>query len=172
MATQSREGLVAWVGEGIEKASGPSDSFPSDGRLYLFSALRPASPPEGSLHLITLDDDWLSAFVLILIILPGLGLLRARAPARLLAAGLFVVLLIAAGIFFPTLSRQVVDGKLAAGVLVVLVAWFLHYQIRIRPNDPEVIARRQARLARLAAKGAAAQAPTVKDTQEGGASHA
>jgi hypothetical protein len=101
----------------------------------------------------------------------------------------FVVLLIAMGIFFPTFVRQIVDGKFVAAVLVVLVLWTLHYLTRVRPYDPVVIARQrareEARLARVAKRVAATApaappaAPTdqvtpsqTQDKPEGGAGNA
>lgn len=185
---QSSEGLAAWVGEGIQKAGPAGDKFESDGRMYLFSALRPVAPPDGSLRLITLDEDWLRALVLLFILAPGALLLRARAPARWMAAGIFVVVLIGLGIFFPTLTRQIVDGRLVAAVAVVIILWLLYYLIWVRPNDPAVIARRQAieeaRLARIRARGAASvpaaagppsESPAAGETQahqQGGSTHA
>ncbi len=154
--------LVSWVDEGVSTAAGPVDTFQTDGRMYLFSSLCPAAPPAGALHLITMDEDWLAFRVLAIVLVPGVVLLWTRASVRWTACGVFVVLLIAIGIFFPTLSRQIVDGKLVAAVVIVLTIWCLHYFIRVRPYDPVLIARRQAReqmkLARLGMQAAAAGA--------------
>lgn len=174
VATYTAIDRVAWVSEGIQTSGGPADTFQSDGRMYLFSALRPAAPPEGSLRLVAMDEHWLGALVLVLILVPGVALIRARAPVRWLAAGLLVVLLIAIGIFFPTLSRQIVDGRLLAAVAVVLVIWLLHYVVWVRPHDPAVIARQQAiaeaRLARARAKAQAAESGTGPPPSQPGAS--
>jgi len=155
-ASRQSSELVSWAGEGISVAAGPADTFQTDGHMYVFSSLSPAAPPDGSLHLITMDDDWLALLVLVLVLVPGVALLWARPAVRWMACGAFLVLLIAMGIFFPTLSRQIVDGTLVAAVVIVLTVWCLHYIIRVRPNDPVLIARREAReqmrLARLAMK--------------------
>lgn len=191
-ANSSNAQLVSWVGENISVAAGPADTFQTDGRMYLFSSLCPAAPPKGSLRLITMDEDWLAVLVLAIVLVPGVALLWTRASVRWLACGIFVVLLIAMGIFFPTLSRQIVDGKLVAAVVIVLTVWCLHYVIRVRPYDPVMIARRQAReqvrLARMGARATAAGASPAapgpnagssdeadavnKDTKEGDSSHA
>jgi hypothetical protein len=88
-------------------------------------------------------------------------------------------------VFLPTFSRQVIDGKLLAAIVIVLVLWFVQYLVWVRPRDPVVIARRQARqeaaLARIRAAAApvpaaAASAPPSEDASkggsEGGRSHA
>ena len=41
--------LVSWVREGVPVAAN-QDNFQTDGRLYVYSTLRPSDPPEGSLQ--------------------------------------------------------------------------------------------------------------------------
>ena len=156
--------LAAWVTQGINVAGNPSDTFHQDGRLYLFSTLRPPSDASGSLRLITLDEDWLSVLVLVPVILIGLILLRKRASTRWLVAGVLVVLLVLMGVFFPTLLRQTVDDRLLCAVLIVLVVWLIQYVVWIRPRDPVVAARKAARLDAALARmkpPAASTAPAV-----------
>ncbi len=76
--------------------------------------------------------------------------------------------------FLPTFSCQVLDGKLLAAVVIVLVLWALQYLIWVRPRDPAVIARRQARLAPVPATAPPPPPPVdaQKDKPEGGQTHA
>lgn len=159
--TMSSSRLIAWGTQDLNIATNPADTFHTDGRPYLFSTLRPPQGAEGTLRLFTLDEDWLSILVLVPIILIGLFLLRKKAAARWLAAGMFVVLLVLTAIFFPTLVAQIVDDKLLCAVLIVLVAWMIQYVVWTRPRDPVVAMRRKAReeatLARIGAKVAKKQ---------------
>lgn len=129
--------------------------------MYLFSALRPAPPPDGSLKLVAMDEDRLNIIVFTVILVCGVVLLRARAARRWLAVGAAIVVLVLLGVFFPTFSIQIMDGYLMAAAFIVLVLWLLHYVTRVRPKDPAVIARRQAReQARLRARATASPGPS------------
>ncbi len=168
---RSHGSLVGWVIEGIKLGGSPVDTFQTDGRMYLFSALRPAPPPDGSLRLAAMDEDTLNIIVFALIVACGLALVRARAAIRWLVAGGLVVVLVLLGVFFPTFSIQIMDGYLVAAACIVLILWLLQYMIWARPKDPALIARRQAReqarLARLQARAVArAQPPQAKPPAE------
>jgi hypothetical protein len=123
----------------------PVETFQTDGQLYLFSTLRPPAPPEGTLTLVTMDEDWLSGVVFAVLILGGLILLRAKAPTRLLVIGALIAALVFAGVFLPTFSLQLIDGVSLSAVFVVLVGWLVMYLAWTRPRDPDVVARREAR---------------------------
>ena len=137
--------LIGWVREGLAVEGGSEQNFPTDGRQYVFSTLRPAAPPEGSLHLYVMDSDYLAILVVAVVLAIGVALLFTRWTVRCLAAGAFIVLLVLVGVFFGTFAKQVVDGVMFASVFIVLVVWLLWYLLVSRPRDPRVIARRQAR---------------------------
>jgi len=144
--------LLNWVVGGVDGVGAPSDTFQVDGRAYLFSTLRPAAGDEGALHLIALDEDWLSLLILAPVLAVGLLLLRRKWTTRLLAAGVFVVLLVLMGVFFQTLFKQVVNDRLLGAAFIVALVWMIHYIAWIRPNDPTVAARRDARQAVAASR--------------------
>jgi len=123
--------LISWVGSGAQ-GSGPSDTFPTDGRMYLFSALRPVAPDEGALRLTTLKGNWLHGLMFVAVILGGVLLWPARTATRAVAAGVLVIALVLCGVFAPTFSRQVLNGVLAAAMGVVVVVWIVAY-VRHRP---------------------------------------
>ena len=153
----SEAALIAWVTQGIEQRADVAGGLQTDGRVYLFSTLRPAAPPAGALRLSTLDERLLAAMVFGLIVLGGFGLLRASAPRRWLTAGIFGVTLVLIGVFLPTFALQVMDGVMLAAIVVVLVMWTVWYLARTRPRDPVVLARKEAK--RNAAIAAAAAPP-------------
>jgi len=139
--------LLNWVRESVVVAGNPENTFQTDGRLYVFSTLRPKAPPEGSLHLVAMHQDWLRVLVFGVILAGGLVLVPFRARVRWMAIGLLVVLMVFLGAFAPTFARQVTDGVMMSALFLVLVIWFLWYIAWTRPRDPVVRARKDARLA-------------------------
>jgi hypothetical protein len=119
--------LPGWVQEGLPGVQGTAEDFPTDGRLFVFSTLRPAKPPEGSLLTTTIHARWLDALVFGITLLLGLVLLPARLPVRALAVGAAVTGLVLAGVFLPTFSAQILGGVLAAAVFIVAVLWVAAY---------------------------------------------
>ena len=166
-AVQDDGGLTAWVGEGVGSSGGPADTFHVGGRQYVFSALRPASPPAGSLRVVAMDCDWLHGLVFAVILAGGLVLAPMRAVKRWLAAGGFVVVMIVLGVFCPTFVRQAAGGAMFAALAIVLVVWVVWYVAWTRPRDPAVRerkeARRRARLVRIEARGAGSVPPPPVD---------
>lgn len=182
---QSDQSLLGWVREGLSVPAGSGDAFQTDGRLYVFSALRPSAAGDATLRIIAMSQNGLSAIVFGVMVVIGLALWRSSAARRCLAGGTLIVLLILSGVFLPTFSRQIIGSTLAAAVAIVLMVWGLHYLVWIRPSDPVIAARRQARqearLARLRATAvpvpaAATAAPppseSPKEEPKGGAPHA
>ena len=142
--------LVAWVREGTK--AGEVGQFPTDGKLYVYSALRPAAPPEGSLHTLSWNETGLNATVFLVAFALGVILLPATMGRRL-AVGAAIILLVLAGVFCPTFSGQILNGALAAAVVVVLVLWASVYAA---VQLPAQLARRKA-----AAASPAAAPPSV-----------
>ena len=136
---QNDVGLVSWVTDGVSMAGNPVETFQTDGRLYLFSTLRPAAPPEGALTLVTMDEDWLSGIIFAVVILGGLVLLRTKVPTRLLVIGALVAALVLAGVFLPTFALQLIDGVSLSALFIVLLGWLVMYLAWTRPRDPNVM---------------------------------
>jgi len=129
---QSDAPLVAWVGEGIQADLGRLQSFPTDGRLYRFTSLRPAAAPEGSLRLRAVDDRLLGGGVLGVLALLGLLFVRASLRTKL---GLLVVLvagLAVLGLVFPIIAMQLFGQYLALGAGTLMVLWLLGAASRVR----------------------------------------
>ncbi len=157
--------LVHWVREGVEAPGNPEDTFQTDGRLYVFSALRPQAPPDGSLVLVSIRETWLSILVFAVILVGGIVLVPFRSRVRWLVVGAFVVLMVLLGVFVPTFTWQVVDGVMISAVFIVLVIWLLWYLVRTRPRDPLVQARKEARLAAARARVEAARRAAAPPAQ-------
>jgi hypothetical protein len=137
--------LLEWVTHGLPISGDPVAPFQTDGRLYVFSALRPLPPPAGTLRLWTLHEDLLRFGVMAALVAGGVLLLRRRAATRFFAVAGLIVLLVLLGSFMPTFSRQVLNAHLLAAACIVVTVWAVQYYAFIRPHDPVVAARRQAR---------------------------
>ena len=157
--------LVAWVREGVNVQGNPAETFPTAGQLYAFSTLRPAAPPDGSLKLFLRDGRWLHAIVLGLVVLWGLGLVTARLANRALAVGVLLVALVLLGAFAPTLAFQILDGMLAAALVVVLIVWAVFYVVWTRPAM--LIARWTTALAEVPPAGSQTVAEPLGGVQGG-----
>ncbi|MCE9545461.1 MAG: hypothetical protein K8T25_08080 [Planctomycetia bacterium] len=108
---------------GVNVPDSVGGDFPTDGQLYVYSALGPEAPPSGSLHLMTMDRRWLNGWVCGLVLLGGVLLLRRPLVQKVYAlAGVAVVLLLA-GLFLPVFTTELFRGYLDAALILVLVIW-------------------------------------------------
>ncbi len=133
--------LIGQLCQGVGLTGDPAGSFQTDGQLYVFSTLRPADPPDGSLRMTVVNELALNAIVFLAVILGGLLLLPAGSSRRALAIGLLIVALVLCGVFLPTFSLQILDGVLGSAIFIVLVVWVVWYFVRTRPR---VVAQRRA----------------------------
>jgi hypothetical protein len=143
--------LVAWVSEGVPLTGSPMERFPTDGRLYTFSTVQPPPLPDGALRLSTMNHKALAALTFGAVLIGGVLLLGVGLGGRVAAVGTLVVALVLVGVFLPTFSLQIINGLLAAALLLVLVVWIAWYFAWTRPHDPALIARRAQRAAAAAA---------------------
>ncbi len=132
--------LIQQMHENIEMTAGAGGTFATDGRLYVFSTLRPEPPPEGSLCLTTIDRTFLHGIVFLIVIVAGLLLVRRSASDKALAVGSLIVALVLCGVFLPTFSLQILDGVLASAIFIVVVMWIMWYVARVRPM---ILARKE-----------------------------
>jgi hypothetical protein len=128
--------LASWVREGVNLAAEPGENFQTDGRLYMYSTLRPAAGPEGSLRTTTIDERWLSALVFLAVVVLGLLLLSARLPTRAVAVGAVVIALVLLGTFCPTFSMQILNGILVSALVIVAVIWTVAFFVRPSAKAP------------------------------------
>jgi hypothetical protein len=153
--------LLGWVAPDQDL----SESFPTDGRLYVFSALRPAAPPQGSLRLTLVTATRLSLWVIVLLVLAGVLATPLSAGRRVLAVGALVVAFVLCGVFFPLVIWQICDGLLAAAVVLVAVIWTAWYVVYTLPR---VRARRRAARPQQPPPGVPPGAPPGPPSRPGG----
>lgn len=126
--------LISWVGDGIAADLGRLQSFPTDGRLYRFTTLRPAAPPDGSLRLTAVDDRLLGSGVLAGLALLGLLFVRARLGAKLAVLVVLIASLAVVGVFFPIIAMQLFDQYLAIGAGTLILLWIIGAASSLRPR--------------------------------------
>ncbi|MEX2174691.1 MAG: hypothetical protein WD872_10040, partial [Pirellulaceae bacterium] len=159
------------------------DTFPTDGRRYLFSALRPEPAPAGSLRQTTLDRNVVNFGIFLIVAAIGLVLTAWPIGTRLWWLAGVVILLVLAAVFAPTLAHALLQDALKWALLLVLLVWFVRF---LAWAVPLVLAWLAARPARGGAGGgvvgaATTIAPPPDETpppppenqagQEGGESH-
>jgi hypothetical protein len=135
--------LVAWLIKGLS-VTDPTQDFATDGRLYTFSTLQPAPPPDGSARLLTVNRNVLNVLIVIPVLIIGLLVTRRPVPQKLAVVMLLVVLLLIAGLFTPTFSRQLLGGALLTAVLIVLAVWVIWHAARAWSALKAAYAARQA----------------------------
>ncbi len=113
--------LESWVSEGISAGRGPA--FQKDGTLYLFSALRPDPPPDGTLRLWGIHENVLSGFVIAFLAVIGLVLLRSSLTRKLAAVVMLLIAAVLCGLFAPTFGQQLLGTSTYAGLAMVAIAW-------------------------------------------------
>ena len=126
--------LIAWVTEGVAVEGDPNESFPTDGKPFLFSTLRPAAPPEGDLRVFAADETWLHAGVFAVVLLIGLVLAPFRCTTRLIAVGILVGVLVLLAVFCPIFAGHIVDDAFALAVFLVILLWMVWFAVRIAPR--------------------------------------
>jgi len=154
--------LTAWVIEGLSVPN-PAEDFVTDGRLYTFSTLQPAPPPDGSLRLVAVDETVFHWLVFAVVVVLGLLLIPRPLSNKFAAVPLLVAFLLAAGVFLPTFSRQVMDGALLTAILIVLAAWLVWHVWRAWPHVVAALSRKRA--AEETADGA--EQPADRTTESG-----
>ncbi len=123
--SQDARQRINWVTEGIALQNNPADSFPTDGRLYEFTTLRPAAPPDGSLRLVAWNQRWLSVMLFGGLAIVGLVCVRRSWSTKLIVLALIVTAIVLIGVFAPTFTFQVLDPKLFAAIALILFLWLV-----------------------------------------------
>ena len=125
------QSLLEWVSQEIELP----ETFPTDGRAYIFTALRPGSPTDYALWLVTLHRTWLNLIFCGVVLLAGGLLLPMRPKWKIFGVGLAAIFLIVLSVFWPIITWHVCDAPLAAAIGVVLIVWLLKFVFRTLPRS-------------------------------------
>ncbi len=115
------EKKVEWACEGNPAALIAAKNFHVDGTPLIFSTLSPDA--QTNVQLWTLDHQALDAWIFGVVLLGGVLLVRTSLAQRVMAVALFAAVLVALGVFWPTLSMHVLSAPLVAAVAIVLLLW-------------------------------------------------
>lgn len=124
----SDDQMTAWVTEGVAMTASPP--FQRDGTMYLFSALKPQPPPEGSLGIVTLDNKFLAGLVFAALAILALGLMRSPLKSKIAALAALLIAIVICGVMAPSLAQQLFSLPTFAGLAMVLIAWVAWYAYR------------------------------------------
>ncbi|HND56075.1 MAG TPA: hypothetical protein PLV92_26850, partial [Pirellulaceae bacterium] len=88
------------------------------------STLRPTQSDESTLIVASLSRKWLHFLVVLAVFGVGVAGVRRGWADRALAAFAVVGVLVVAGLFLPTLARQVADAAFWGATTIVVIGWF------------------------------------------------
>jgi hypothetical protein len=174
---------------GIDNCGTAGSTFPTDGRRYLFSTLRPVSGSAGALRLTTLHHHAVNFGVFAIVAVIGLVLAAQPIGVRLWWLAGLVVLLVLAAVFAPAMATALLGDALKWALILVIVVWLVRFLAWALPRwTTDLTAWLNTRPARAAAAAAVVAAAATTGTpppesepgsppassnpgQEGGASH-
>ena len=146
---------------GIGGAGTAGDTFATDGKRYLFSALRPDAGSAGALRLTTMHENAVNIGIFLIVAIVGLVLTAQPIGVRLWWLAGLVILLVLAAVFAPTLAAALLGEPLKWALILVLAVWLVRF---LAWAIPQVLAWLQSRQARAAAAAAAVAAAAATAT--------
>jgi hypothetical protein len=152
---------------GIVNCELAGEGFPLDGDRYLFSALRPAPAPDGSLRLTAVHRYGVYAAVFLLVAITGLILTPRPAGTRLWWLAGLIVLIVLIAVFAPTLTQAILGWPLYLAIGLVLLVWLVRCLAWCVPGCVDCCSsyfKRAATAATAATVVAATASPTTGET--------
>ncbi|MDD8046299.1 MAG: hypothetical protein PHF14_07545 [Verrucomicrobiota bacterium] len=122
-AYRHRASLLDWVATGVPGMGTMEQNFPVDGQYLLFSAVHPAMRADAALRLVSMNGRVFHGLVLILMVGLGVGLLRVAPRLRWGLLGLYFCLVMAAGLFWPSFTSQLMGQAAFIAVLILALLW-------------------------------------------------
>lgn len=122
------EELMDWVLERIPGAGPSARTFAvGPNKSYVFSTLRPANPPDGDLHLVTMNRTALQGLVFLVVILVGLPLYGRSVRLQIVGLGVLLITLLMLSVFAPRFTMAVVDYAFWSALALVGLIWSIGY---------------------------------------------
>jgi hypothetical protein len=148
--------LLNQIKESVAGCNTLGNDFRTDGRLYLFSALRPTE--KDSLRLVSMNKTGLQVLVFAIVAIIGLALTARPIGDRLWYLAALVVGIVLIAVLLPTLAKAIITGSLFAAIGLVIVVWLIRFLAWATPGVVDWIATRPVRTAAAASAVAAAAA--------------
>ena len=111
-------------------SAAPIESFPTDGRLYVFSAIDPVESQKGALKLTTVHEDLFHGLLFGVVVLGGIALSPPGPECERWSPGCSVIVLVLCGGLLADLGPAGLGGMLVGAVVVVLIVWGLRFVVR------------------------------------------
>ena len=134
VSRRSDSQLIDWVTKGMSVDRDSLNSFATDGRQLCFSTLRPPAGEEGALHVRVIPSWILKSIVLSVILIIGVTLVTRPLRQRLVVIGAWLVGLMIAAVFVPSLVQSLVSNAAMTAGMAVLIVWGLWYLMVQRPK--------------------------------------
>lgn len=148
--------LLNQIKESVAGCNTLGNDFRTDGRLYLFSALRPTE--KDSLRLVSMNKTGLQVLVFAIVAIIGLALTARPFGDRLWYLAALIVGIVLIAVLLPTLAKAIITGSLFAAISLVIVVWLIRFLAWATPGVVDWIATRPVRTAAAASAVAAAAA--------------
>jgi hypothetical protein len=130
--------LVSWVMQGTATTTNPLESFQKDGRLFVFSAVRPQPAPQGSLSLSVIHRTLLNWIVLLAFIVAAVGLARQSLAVKAVSVGFGIATLVFLSVFQPMLIHEMINSVFFWGIALMAIVWIVAAFLRRRSRPVEL----------------------------------
>lgn len=124
------------IARGVSMPSDPVDGFKPQGTPYYYSVLRPASGADGALSLKVVSMRFLNFLLFLVVAVLAFLAFRRKLPGVITIVGGLAVAIIVIGVFWPTLGKHLIDGKLTLGIFVIGISWAMGAARRVRWTWP------------------------------------
>lgn len=124
------ERLFDWVAE----SAGRPEAFSTDGQLFVFSTLRPESPVDDGLRLLTIRRWYVDTAALIVAVVLGLLLLPMKCARRACVVGVLAIALVFCAIYWPLAVWNLCDLTLVLPLLIVAGLWGIQFLVWTLPR--------------------------------------
>jgi hypothetical protein len=151
--SRSEADLLRWVHEGVNVSQGV-DTFPTDGKRYLYSSLR----PEGGLTIVSAHRYLLWTLIVLVVAGVGLGLSTQPLGIRLWWLAALTVAVVLSALFAPTFAEAVLNEVFCWSLCLVLFVWLVQFLYWALPKAGAWFSAQTARATATASAMAAAAA--------------
>jgi hypothetical protein len=121
------ESILQQIRSGIDNCAAAGSAFPTDGRRYLFSTLRPEPGTAGALRLTTLHHHAVNFGIFAIVAAMGLVLAAQPIGVRLWWLAGLVVAIVLAAVFAPALATALLGDALKWAIVLVLAVWLVRF---------------------------------------------
>lgn len=158
--------LRNWVQSSISVSEGPP--FQKDGLAYLYAALAPDSPPDGSLRLVASSANIFHGGIILAGIAWGLVLLRTSWSWRMVSVWILLAWATLIGFWAPTLAYQIWNAPLFLALGLTGILWLggtaLQWIAAQRTRSPS--ASVQATISEPSTSAMTQETPATETTKE------